>query len=254
VRRLPREFADLLSPRGRSILNYGYAQARQVFRGRATPLVLLPAILDAGAASGCRRLLDRSLYDHVRRVDAPIPPETITGMRRNYAELLPKTMRFKTAYFGSRSSRAYRAASRIGLFDMMRSESLVRFAEAVTSLELKREPDVQAILYEPGDYAGPHNDHHPQCDSARHGFVDLHISLTGSGVSSQYLVCENGAHFSRMYSVARNGSVAVYLLPFWHYTTPLVAKRSARKDAHRWLLLASFDLAGRNRRSTRGGS
>jgi len=29
-------------------------------------------------------------------------------------------------------------------------------------------------------------------------------------------------------------------LPFWHYTTPLVAKRGRAKDAARWVLLGTF--------------
>jgi len=36
-------------------------------------------------------------------------------------------------------------------------------------------------------------------------------------------------------------SVAVYRLPFWHYTTPLLAKRGREAEARRWLLLGSFD-------------
>jgi hypothetical protein len=125
---------------------------------------------------------------------------------------------------------------------MLQSESLAVFAERVTGLNLQRDRWIQVILYEPGDYAGPHNDHHPEHVSARHGYVDVHISLTSPGVSGQYLVCEHGGHFSRQYSVALNGSVAVYRLPFWHYTTPLRAKRSMGEEARRWLLLASFEI------------
>jgi hypothetical protein len=32
-----------------------------------------------------------------------------------------------------------------------------------------------------------------------------------------------------------------YRLPFWHYTTPLIAKRGQEARARRWLLLGSFD-------------
>jgi hypothetical protein len=127
----------------------------------------------------------------------------------------------------------------------MHSQSLARFAEAVTGFELKSDRGAQVILYRPGDYAGPHNDHHPENPVERQGFVDLHISLTTPAVASQFLVCEEKGHFSKLYPCALNGSVAVYKLPFWHYTTPLQAKRGKEKDARRWLLLRSFEIAER---------
>lgn len=241
MKRFPTEFADLLGANGRRILERGYPQSDRIFHGDQTPLALLPGVLEAETSAACLRLLDRTMRDHVRRVESPIPPEALTGMRENYTELLPKTMRFKTAYFASQTSESYRTAERIGLIDMLRSESLALFAEAVTGLPLYRDRGVQAILYEPGDYAGPHNDHHPENEAARDGFVDLHISFTTQGVESQYLVCEDRGHFSTMYSISQTGSVAVYRLPFWHYTTPLAARHGA-KSARRWLLLASFNI------------
>ena len=36
--------------------------------------------------------------------------------------------------------------------------------------------------------------------------------------------------------------IAVYRLPFWHYTTPLIARRGREHEARRWLLLGSFDF------------
>ena len=36
----------------------------------------------------------------------------------------------------------------------------------------------QVICYGPGDYSGPHNDHHPESAAARNGFVDLHIMFS----------------------------------------------------------------------------
>lgn len=246
MKRFPSEFAELLNRRGRSILSNGHSDGDHAFHKQPTPLALLTGIMDDRTAHACRELIDGTLYSHVRRVDSPIPREAMSGMKKNYQEKLPKTLRFKTAYFASRTSHAYKAASGIGLFKMMKSESLAQFAEAVTGLRLKRNPSVQAILYEPGDYAGPHNDHHPENEDLRDGYVDLHISLTNDGVAGQYLVCEESGHFSKMYSVSKNGSVAVYRLPFWHYTTPLAAKTRREKEARRWLLLASFYIDRRN--------
>ena len=41
--------------------------------------------------------------------------------------------------------------------------------------------------------------------------------------------------------VAGPPAIAVYRLPFWHYTTPLVARPGREGKARRWLLLGSFD-------------
>jgi hypothetical protein len=37
--------------------------------------------------------------------------------------------------------------------------------------------------------------------------------------------------------------IAVYRLPFWHYTTPLVARRGAEATASRWVALATYRYA-----------
>lgn len=242
MNRFPAEFADLLSPRGRAILKRGYPDAERVFHGKETPLALLTGVLDSKKATACRDLLDKTLYDHLRAIRSPIPPEALTGMTKNYEEQLPKTMSFKTAYFASRSSLSYRAAAEVGLLAMLRSESLAAFAEAVTGIKLERKNGVQAILYEAGGYVGPHNDHHPEDENCRDGFVDLHITLANSAVANQYLVCEDAGFLSKIYPVTANGSVAVYRLPFWHYTTPLIAKTGRTSEARRWLLLGTFDI------------
>ena len=90
----------------------------------------------------------------------------------------------------------------------------------------------------PGDYAGPHNDHHPENKDARSGYIDLHVSLCSPEVAHQWLVYSRAGHFSEIVSVAQPATVTAYRLPFWHYTTPLVTKRG--KDAARWVLLGTF--------------
>jgi hypothetical protein len=59
------------------------------------------------------------------------------------------------------------------------------------------------------------------------------------------VVCEDRqGHLSQIYPVAGCGSVAVYRLPFWHYTTPLQARRGRERAARGWrLLLANFEIA-----------
>lgn len=250
MERFPAEFADMLSARGQVMLRQGFADTARFAGWTAnkdtgsgqTPLAFLPGMLNKTWAKQARRLLDATMPAHVRRIESRIPPETITGMRRNYTERLPKSMRIQTAYFDSPRTAAYRAAADIGLLQMLRSESLALFAERITGLPLERRRGVQLILYEPGDYSGPHNDHHPENAHARDGFVDLHISLCNDSVQDQFLVCEEHGHLAGVYPAASDGSVALYRLPFWHYTTPLRAKPGVEHKARRWLLLATFDL------------
>ena len=100
----------------------------------------------------------------------------------------------------------------------------------------QQRPTPLLLRYGPGDYAGPHNDHHPENKDARSGYVDLHLSLCGPGVAHQWLVYSRAGHFSEIVSVAKPSTVTAYRLPFWHYTTPLVGKPSAA----RWVLLGTF--------------
>ena len=202
----------------------------------------MTGVIEDAVAKKCQRLLDAAMLDHVRPAKAPIPPETITQLKRNYEELLPKTMRFKTAYFSTRSSKSYKAADEIGLFTMMESESFFEFAQAVTGFQLHRDNAVQCILYEPGDYAGPHTDHHPENENAKTGYVDIHLMFSNNAVSSQYLVCEQGGYLSNAYDITSSGTIAAYKLPFWHYTTPLLGKARNGQNARRWLLLGTYDI------------
>jgi hypothetical protein len=244
----PAEFAEMLGPHGKAVMRLGggdssrFAQAYSSNDSGTTPLAFLPQMLSKSWANRARKLLDATMLEHVRRIESRIPRQAITRMRHNYSEKLPKSLRIQTAYFDSPRSAAYRAAADIGLLQMLRSESLAQFAERITGLRLVRRRGVQLILYQPGDYSGPHNDHHPENAHARDGFIDLHISLCNDGVQDQYLVCEEDGHLAGVYPAASDGSVAVYRLPFWHYTTPLRAKPGAENDARRWLLLATFDL------------
>lgn len=245
MRSFPPEFADLLSRKGRRILDRGLPEASEVFsrpRPGEASIVVLPGAIEPEKARACRRLLDGSLHETLRPIRSPIPPETITGMRRNYSEKLPKTLRLQTAYLKSRRSASYRAAERIGLLATMRSASFSAFAAAVTGLPLENGHSVQVIEYEQGDHSGPHNDHHPESPNTRQGFVDLHVMLSNEAVAHQWLVCESGGYLARSYDVAGDGTIAVYRLPFWHYTTPLAGRRGREGEARRWLLLGTFDI------------
>lgn len=238
----PHEFSDLLNARGRKLL--ADPPRFDVFRKRrATPIVVLDDLIDPAVSRRCIRALDESFYPLVKRMHTRIPRESITKMRKNYTDKLSKTVRVKTATLNSRKSYALDAARRIGLAQMMESESFRRFAEAVVGAPLRRDHwGRQVICYEAGDYSGPHNDHHPESKVARNGFVDLHIMFSNQAVKSQWLVYEERGFLSASHEVGNGSGIAVYRLPFWHYTTPLVGKPGREAEARRWLLLGSFDF------------
>jgi hypothetical protein len=239
--RFPAEFEDLLNRRGRKLLSEA-PQLETLVRKKRTPILFFDGVIDRGVAAECVRLLDEALYPTLKRMYFPIPTEALTEMTENYGEQLRKTVRVRTATMNSRDSIALRAAREVGLAQMMASASFRRFAQAVTRHNLREDYWArQVICYEHGDYSGPHNDHHPQRPEARNGFIDFHIMFSNASVAQQLLVYEEGRYLSAAREVTGKPSIAVYRLPFWHYTTPLVGWRGQESKARRWLLLGSFD-------------
>jgi hypothetical protein len=96
------------------------------------------------------------------------------------------------------------------------------------------------LCYGAGDYAGPHTDHHPEDARAAGGYIDFHVSFGSPAVAHQYLVYVQGGHFSEMVDVNTPGVITVYRLPFWHYTTPLMARPGRAATARRWVVLGTF--------------
>jgi hypothetical protein len=239
----PSEFADMLNAAGRKLL--ATAPRFDVFHRRGVaPIVVLDDVIDRRRVANCVQALDEVMYPHLRRMHTPIPREALTKMKHNYSERLAKTVRVKTVTFNAAGrSRALEAANEIGVAPMLRSESFKKFAEHVVGGSLTWErAGRQVICYEPGDYSGPHNDHHPERPEAKNGFVDIHVMFSNAAVASQLLVYENRGFLSEAHEVGVASSIAVYRLPFWHYTTPLIAKKGREAEARRWLLLGSFDF------------
>lgn len=232
---IPTEFEDLLSRAGRQVLAGSHPLCGALANPR-TRFLARDDLLDRAKVGRLRRALETELADTLELLERPIPPETISEMRRDYGELLPKTSRARTIYFESRREPGVKAAERIGLVRMMRSKSFGAFAEALAGRKLAAGWGLQVLRYGPGDYAGPHNDHHPENKDAKSGYIDLHLSLCGPGVAHQWLVYSRAGHFSEIVSVAKPSTVTAYRLPFWHYTTPLVGK----PNAARWVLLGTF--------------
>ena len=251
MKTFPSEFAELLTPKGRRILEGRDREACGALLRPGQRFVALGGVLDARKATACRDALEKALRDSLTVMEDPIPPESIWGMTENYAELLPKTVRVRTALLESRRSRSWKAAEAVGLVAMLRSESFAAFAASVSGRALRRKWGIQALCYGPGDYSGPHNDHHPEDAEAFDGYVDMHLTFATPAVAHQWLIYSKGGHFSEMQSVNTLGGVTVYRLPFWHYTTPLVARPGAEDAARRWVLLGTFlDAPREHRRGT----
>lgn len=210
---------------------------------RATPIALLHGLIDDDVARDCMTLLDRALYPLLRKMHVPIPREALTEMTEPYREQLPKTVRVKTMLLNTTKSKALDAATEIGLAEMMFSDSFHEFAEGLMGKPMnRRRTGRQVICYEQGDYSGPHNDHHPTSASEKTGFVDFHVMFSNDAVASQLLVYEERGFLSRAHDVAGPSGIAIYRLPFWHYTTPLMAHPGREAEARRWLLLGSFEF------------
>ena len=238
MKRFPAELEELLSPRGRKVLAgtdraCGVLAAGLRFVGAAD-------LLDPVKSRAALRLLGRAMPDVLTAMDVPIPPSAITGMKKNYSERLPKTVRVQTAEMASARSQGSIRASEIGLTAMLRSDSFHALAEALSGYRLREKRGTQVLCYHANDYSGPHNDHHPEEPDARLGYVDLHLTFCNEAVEHQWIVYEHGGHLGQVQSIATLGGVSCYRLPLWHYTTPLAAKPGRAQDARRWVLLGTF--------------
>jgi hypothetical protein len=238
----PGEFEDLLTREGRRVLAGTHALIGALAEPR-TRFLSIDGLIDRAKAARLRGLLDRTLTATLERIDRPIPPDTIWKMREDYAETLPKATRASTIYFDRANEAGVQVARSIGLDALLRSASFHAFAEALAGRALAPKFGRQVLCYGPGDYAGPHNDHHPGNAKARKGYVDLHLSLSSPAVAHQWLVYAKAGHLSEIVPVHGAATLTAYRLPFWHYTTPLVAKPGQGMKARRWVLLGTFLFA-----------
>lgn len=242
-RQIPGEFEDLLTPLGRRVLAGREPEICGALADPRRRFVALDGMVQVRRAEALRQVLENQMLPQLVRMEAPIPPETIWEMQQDYEEWLPKTARVMTAYLENRRGKAMAIAREIGLIDLLTSASFIAFAEAVAGRKLDPKGGQQVLCYGPGDYAGPHNDHHPENARAAQGYLDIHLSLANKAVQHQYLVYAKTGHFSEIVPVHSLGGLTIYRLPFWHYTTPLVARPAKEKQARRWLLLGTFLFA-----------
>jgi hypothetical protein len=240
---IPTEFEDLLNRAGKRVLA-GSASACGALADPKRRFVALSGMIDKAKAEHLRTTLDREMSALLTDLSQPIPPETIWDMKQNYDDWLPKSVRCRTAYLENRRGAGWKRAKELGLIDLLSSQSMIAFGEAVLGRRLDPKGGQQVLRYGHGDYSGPHTDHTPEISRAAKGYLDFHLSLVGPGVAHQYLVYAKGGHFTEMVPVAETGCLTLYRLPFWHYTTPLQAKPKQEKKAARWVLLGTFLYAG----------
>ena len=209
----------------------------------ATPFAWLPRVVAPDAAAAIAGLLERRLRAHLRPVSRGIPEGLISGQTRNWQERLPKTARMQAVELASRSGAAWRAAQATGVVAFLESDALRRLAVRAVGRALAPRPGVQALRYGPGDYSGPHTDHHPEYPDYAGGYAEAHLTFTSPAVRDQFLMWAPDGHWTEMVEVAKPGGLALYRLPFWHATTPLRAKPGREAEAYRWVLIATFRFA-----------
>lgn len=240
MNRLP-AFEQMLTARARDVISGNDANADAIFRRTSTRYLPLPGMIKRQTCREIVRLLERKMAPALVALESPIPEDSITGMKYDYSETLQKTMRMRTGALNGRA-RAVEVARTLGILDLLRSDAVRQFAERVSGYELNPDVGCQVLRYGPGDYVGAHNDHHPESATTRDGYVDVQMTFVSEGVESQWLLYEQKGHLNQMVDVNRSGLISTYFLPFWHMTTPLVARRGCEATAARWLLLATYEL------------
>jgi hypothetical protein len=229
----PAEFEAMLSPRGLRVLGGDDEAVGALARG-----VFFSAddLLDARRVRAGAGILQRALGECLQEMSNTLP-EVKTASTVSAGEALHKVGRLLTTPMGNSLDRkVVHRARECGLLGMLQSPSYHAFAQALAGRKVDGPGSMQVLCYRPGDYAGPHTDHHPESADHRDGYVDVHLTFCTPGVREQLIVYEENGHLSAQRSIAKSGTVTAYRLPFWHYTTPLQGKPEAR----RWLVLGSF--------------
>ena len=203
-------------------------------------LLYITGILSRQDVNRIFSLLDDNIYPLMRKVNAPIPHDSIKSLKKNFSEKLGKTISNKSLILNSKSSKGFKAARGIGLTDFLNSAALRTTIESCTGKKLLPGPGMQVLCYAHGDYVSPHNDHHPEDSHLRKGYIDVHFMFSNRHVAHQFLIAQNGNHLNQVNDLCVPSSAAVYQLPFWHQVTPLQAKPKQETKARRWLIMASY--------------
>ena len=231
----PHEFEALLSAEGRRVLDGTHPAIGALARGG---FLAAPGLLDAAQLDGLTALLAETFSDLLVDIERALPAANLSQV--SFEDTLPKVGRMQSVPFeGPEGFIARKLSKLIGLHQMLESPSYHRFCEALTGARLEPLGNAQVLVNRPGDYAGPHTDHHPQEPQLVDGYVDVHLTFCTAGVRQQFIVYQRDGHLSAIEPIGVAGTVTAYRLPLWHYTTPLVTDSPADR---RWLVLSTFAL------------
>jgi hypothetical protein len=236
---LSEDIGSILAPRR----EWDIVQLRRRDRNRNSGQLYV--VRNAIAARTARWMIDgfdATLSRHLRGFEGRLSTGDIWKMTRNFSETLPKIMRTRTALLNYAGSRCQAAARDVGLIGMLRDRTVGQIASEIIGSQVGDPCGAQVICYREGDYQGPHNDYQPEERHLRRGYVDFHISLPSRGVAEQYLIYERRGHLNAVIDLGREPLLLVYVLPFWHQVTPLVAAKGMSQEASRWLMLNAFEI------------
>jgi len=203
-------------------------------------ILYLENIVSRSDAAAIFKLLDHNIYPLMKKIDVPIPADSITSLKKNYTEKLGKAIKNTSLSLNSRGSKGFKIAKEIGLISLLNSAALRQAVEAGTGKKLQPGPGMQVLCYADGDYVSPHNDHHPEEPHLKNGYIDVHLMFSNDYVAHQFLIAQDGNHLNHVEALAVPSSLAIYQLPFWHQVTPLKAKPKQEAKARRWLIMASY--------------
>ena len=254
----PAEFEELLSPWGKTRLHAGINDPQFDFDNKLTPYANYKDFLDPQKSVAILDFLE-SQWPVAQRhpLFTPLERETQWDLEMDYA-FSPLSQKFYDLLCrsdGTTSPDLMPFFVDSGLLTMARSDSLKQFAEMLTGYELvQTERDgIYIVCYEAGGYVSAHTDvkwassNEWEATARPLAYVDIHLTFSTDAVAHQYLVIQNGNMLDDIRGGSPvNGSLSVYRLPFWHYTTPLVAKQGREKDARRWVVMISFQIVGNN--------
>ncbi len=229
--RFPSDFAEVLTERGRRLLDG--REPTLVGALSRTALVVADDLIQPGVAQAAPALLERAFGGGLVEMNRRAPTPQAAGAAE--AEALPKVGRVMSSPYDGEGA-ATLPDDAAGLSAMLRSAAYHGFVERLCGYPVRGPMASQVLCYRPGDYAGPHTDYRPDFPETRNGYTDVHLTFCSDGVTRQLLVYEREGHLSQVAPITGAGMLTAYRLPFWHYTTPLEGAPSAR----RWLVLGTF--------------
>jgi hypothetical protein len=205
------------------------------------------ALIDPFESAPARRLtalLDSVVFPCMDRIERDLPASALPSDASRDDPAFERSLSASTGSLTDSRSPVQPIAEQTGLVELIRSPTVRQVAQRLSGYALGRELSVGVFCYSGGDHLGPHADRRAVGSRPIDpGVVGLNLCFPNDGVASQTLVWEQDGTLDQ--AVALDGRPAVFMLrlPFWHYVTPLLAKPGRERDARRWVLTASYEIA-----------